>query len=112
MCTARDAQHRHALVVPEPRQELGRDEEVLAVVLAAGNLDHAVVDHAFVAGVHALVDLIDYSEWRLRAALEREEEEGCCYGAFAAGLACSGKADESLLWPVVDKREGVSDSSV
>lgn len=103
MRATRHAQHRHALVVPETRQELGCDEEVLTVVLATGNLDHAVVDHALVAGIHALVDLIDYAERRLRAALEREEEECSCYSALASGLACSSKANEPLLWPGVDK---------
>lgn len=61
-----DAQDAHLGVVPQASQQLGRDEEVLACVLAAGNLDHALVDHAFVARIHALVNFVDDTERGLR----------------------------------------------
>lgn len=87
MLTTRDAQDAHLGIVPQAREELGRDEEVLAGVLAAGNLDHALVDHALVAGVHALVDLVDDAEGGLGHGLEGHEVEDGGDGAFAAGLA-------------------------
>lgn len=65
----------------------GRDEEILARVFAAGDFHHALVDHALVARVHALVDLVDDAEGRLRQGLERHEIEDGRDGSFAAGLA-------------------------
>ena len=66
MLATSNTQDAHLGVVPEASQQLGRDEEVLARVLAAGNLDHALVDHAFVPRVHALVDFVDDAERGLR----------------------------------------------
>ena len=43
-------------------KQLGRDEEVLAAVGLAGDVDERVVDGTFGAGVHALVDLINEGE--------------------------------------------------
>ncbi len=70
-----DAEDAHALVVAQAGEQLGRDEEVLARVLAAGDLDHALVHHALVARVHALVDLVDDAERRLRHRLQRHQVE-------------------------------------
>lgn len=84
---AGDAQHPHLGIVPQAREQLGCDEEVLARVLAAGNLNHALVDHALVAGVHALVDLVDDAEGGLGHGLEGHEEEDGGDGALATGLA-------------------------
>lgn len=66
-----DAEDAHAGVVAEAGEEFGGDEEVLAGVLAAGDLDHALVHHALVARVHALVDLVHHPERRLRHRLQR-----------------------------------------
>lgn len=60
--SAGNAQNLHTPVISEGCQEFGRDEEILAGVLIAGDLDHAFVDHPLVAGIHALVDLVNYSE--------------------------------------------------
>ena len=87
MLPAGNTQHPHLRIVLEPREQLGRDEEVLARVLAAGDLDHALVDHALVARVHALVDLVDDAEGRLGHGLEGHEVEDGGDGALAAGLA-------------------------
>lgn len=95
---AGDAKHPHLGIVPQTREQLGRDEEVLARVLAAGNLDHALVDHAFVAGVHALVDFVDDAEGRLGHGLEGHEEEDGGDGALAAGLAMSVELLEGFVF--------------
>lgn len=62
MLSARNAEHPHLGIVAQACKQLGGDEEVLAGVLPAGNLNHALVDHAFVARVHTLVDLVDHAE--------------------------------------------------
>lgn len=87
MFAAGDAQDAHLGVVAEAREELGRDEEVLRRVLAARNLDHALVHHALVAGVHALVDLVDDAEGGLGHGLQGHEVEDGRDGALAARLA-------------------------
>jgi hypothetical protein len=66
-------------------------------VLATGNLDHALVYHALVAGVHALVNLVDDAEGRLGEGLEGHEEEDGGNGAFAAGLAVGVELLEFLV---------------
>ena len=58
-----------------------------AVKNAAGDADHAFVDEAFVAGIHALVDFVDDAEGRAGEGLQGHEVEDCADGAFAAGLA-------------------------
>lgn len=83
----RDAQDLHALVVPQAGEQLRRDEEVLRRVLVASDLDHALVHHALVARVHALIYLVDHAEGSLSHRLERHEVEDGGYGALAAGLA-------------------------
>ena len=87
MLAAGDTQDLHALVVPQAGEQLGCDKEVLRRVLVARDLDHALMHHALVARVHALVDLVDDAEWRLRHGLERHEVENGGHGALAAGLA-------------------------
>jgi len=57
-----DDMHLHLLVVLETRQKFGGDEEVLTRVLLACNVHHALVYHAFVAGIHTLVDFVDDAE--------------------------------------------------
>lgn len=82
-----NTKHPHLGIIPQIRKQLRRDEEVLASMLATSNLHHALVDHAFVAGVHSLVDFVDDAEGRLGHGLEGHEEEDCGDGALAAGLA-------------------------
>lgn len=65
----RDDERPHPTMVLEAWKELGRDEEVLARVLVARDLDHATVHHALVPRVHALVDLVDDAERGLRHGL-------------------------------------------
>lgn len=69
-------------------------------MLAAGNLDHAFVDHALVAGVHALVDLVDDAEGGLGHGLEGHEEEDGGDGALAAGLAMSVELLEGFVFSI------------
>lgn len=97
MLAAGDAQDAHLGVVAQAREQLGRDEEVLARVLAAGNLHHALVHHALVARVHALVDLVDDAEGRLGHGLKRHEVEDGRHGALAAGLAVRCELLESFV---------------
>jgi hypothetical protein len=97
---AGDAKHPHLGIVPQACEQLGRDEEVLARVLATSNFDHTFVDHAFVAGVHALVDLVDDTEGRLGHGLEGHEEEYGGDGAFATGLAMSIELLEGLVFSI------------
>jgi hypothetical protein len=52
----------HSLIIPQACQQLGRDEEILAGVLLAGNFNHAFMNHTLVAGIHSLIDFIDNSE--------------------------------------------------
>lgn len=71
-----DAEDLHALVIEKVGQQLGRDEEVLARVGLAGDVDERVVHRALGAGVHALVDLVDEREGRacvLRQAHEVQD---------------------------------------
>lgn len=83
---ALDTQHLHPAIIPQAREELRRDEEVLARVLAARDLHHALVHHALVARVHALVDLVDDAERCAREGLQGHEVEDGGDGALAAGL--------------------------
>lgn len=76
----------HLGVKLEARQKLRGDEEVLARARLAGDVDHALVDHAFVAGVHALVDFVDDAEGGAREVLQGHEVEDGGDGALAAGL--------------------------
>lgn len=94
-----DAEDAHALVVAQAGEQLGRDEEVLRRVLAAGDLDHALVHHALVARVHALVDLVDDAERRLRHRLQRHQVEDGRHGALAARLAVLVQLLERLVLP-------------
>ena len=59
----------HLGVELEACQELGCNEEVLTCALLAGNVHHALMDHAFIARVHALVDLVDDAEGGLGKVL-------------------------------------------
>lgn len=52
----------------------------------AGDVNHAGVDHALVARVHALVDLVDDAERRTCEGLQRHEVEDCGHSPLAAGL--------------------------
>lgn len=101
MLTTRDAQDAHLRIVTQAREELGGDEEVLAGVLATGDLDHALVHHALVAGVHTLVDLVDDAEWRLGHGLESHEVEDGGDGAFAAGLTVGVQLLKSLIFTMI-----------
>jgi hypothetical protein len=95
---AGDAENTHLGVVTEAGEEFGCDEEVLAGVLATGNLDHAFVNHALVARVHALVDLVDDAEGGLGHGLEGHEVEDGGDGAFATGLAMGGELLERFVF--------------
>ena len=96
-----NAEDAHALVVAEAREQLGGDEEVLRRVLAAGDLDHALVHHALVARVHALVDLVDDAEGRLRHRLQRHQVEDGGHSALAARLPVLVELLECLVLSVV-----------
>lgn len=65
----RNTQDLHMSIIPQSRQQLRRDEEILARMLLTRDLDHAFVDHALVARVHALVDFVDDAEGRPREGL-------------------------------------------
>lgn len=95
------AEDAHALVVAETREQLGGDEEVLRGVLAAGDLDHTLVHHALVARVHALVDLVDDAERRLRHALQRHQVEDGRHGPLPARLPVLVELLERLVLSVV-----------
>ena len=99
MFSTGDAEHAHALVVIEAREELGGDEEVLAGMFAAGDLDHAVMDHALVARIHTLVDLIYDAERCLCHRLERHEVEDGGDCTLATGLAVLVELLEGLIFP-------------
>jgi len=79
--------HRHLLVKFEAGEEFGCHEKVLACPFLTCDIDHALVHHALIARIHALIDLVDDAEGRLREVLERHEVEYCRDGALAAGLA-------------------------
>jgi hypothetical protein len=53
-----DDEHRHILVIGQVGKKLGRDEEVLAAVFSAGNLDKFVVNSTFILDIHALKKLV------------------------------------------------------
>jgi hypothetical protein len=54
----------HTRVILQTSEQLRGDQEILARVFVASNLDHAFVDHAFITWIHALIDLIDNTERR------------------------------------------------
>lgn len=108
--TAGDTQHPHPPLIREVVQQFRRDEEVLTaapalpiimllivridtvvvmgkVGFAARDANHAFVNEAFVAGIHALIDLVDDAEGGFGEGLQGHEVEDCGDGAFAAGLA-------------------------
>lgn len=87
MFTAINDVNGHLGVELQARQELRCDQEVLAGALLAGDVDHALVHHALVTRVHALVDFVDNAEGCLGEILECHEVEDCRYGALAARLA-------------------------
>lgn len=72
---ARDAQNTHPFVIRESRQQLGRNEEILACVLVAGDFDHATMHHTLISRIHTLVDFVNDAEGGLRHGLEGHEEE-------------------------------------
>ncbi len=86
MLATGNAQHAHPTIIFEAVQQLGRDEEVLRSMFLAGDVDHAGVNHALVARVHALVDLVDDAEGGPRQGLQSHEVEDCRHGPLAAGL--------------------------
>ena len=86
MLTTCNAEDLHSLVVSKTGQQLGRDEEVLACMLLASNLNHAFVNHSLVARVHALIDLVDDTERSSCHGLEGHEIEDGGDGTFAARL--------------------------
>lgn len=69
MLTRVDDMNFHFRVELEACQELGCNEEVLTCALLAGNVYHALMHHAFIARVHALVDLVDNAEGGLGKVL-------------------------------------------
>lgn len=95
--TTGDAQDSHAFIIPQTGQELGRDQEVLTRVFAAGDLNHALVDHTLVARVHALVDLVHDAERGLCHRLQRHEVEDSGYSTLATGLAVLVQLYECLV---------------
>jgi hypothetical protein len=84
--TTCNAQDFHSLVIPKTCKQLWGDEEVLACVLLASNLNHAFVNHPLVARVHALIDLIDNTERSSSHRLQGHEVENGRDGTFAARL--------------------------
>lgn len=62
-------------MILEPVEQLWRDEEVLARMLAAGNVHHTFVYHPLVAWIHALIDLVYHPEGRSSQGLQRHEVE-------------------------------------
>ena len=87
MLTTRDTMSLHLGMKLQITQKLRRNEEVLARVFLTGDIDHALVHHALVARVHALVDFVDDAEGRAREVLQRHEVEDGRDGALAARLA-------------------------
>jgi len=92
-----NAEHTHALVITQPCQELGRDQEVLRCVLSARDLDHTFVNHTLVARVHTLVDLINDSERCLGHGLQCHQIEDGRHRAFAARLSMLVKLLQGLI---------------
>lgn len=67
--------NHHPLMIFQAWKELWRNQEVLAGVLTARDVHHALVDHSFVARIHTLIDLVDDSERCARKGLECHEVE-------------------------------------
>ena len=57
-----NTQDLHPPIVPQASEQLRRDEEILRSVFLASNFHHTLMNHSFVARVHALIDLIDDTE--------------------------------------------------
>ena len=70
----------------------------------ARDADHSFVDEAFVAGIHALVDLVDDAEGGASQGLQGHEVEDCADGAFAAGLAVRVEGCQGFRFSVVEGR--------
>ena len=93
-----NTQNAHLWIVAQAGEEFGCDEEVLACVLTAGDLDHALVDHALVARIHTLIDLVYNAERRLRHRLESHQVENSRDRTLAAGLAVRGELLKSFIF--------------
>jgi hypothetical protein len=86
MLTTCNAQDFHSLVVSKTCEQLWGNEEVLACMLLASNLDHTFVNHTLIAGIHSLIDLIYNTERSLSHRLKRHEVEDRRDRSFATGL--------------------------
>lgn len=71
MLAARYTVNFHLRVELEIIEQFRRDQEVLAGTLAAGDINHTLMYHPFIARVHALVDFIYDTEGRSRKVLKR-----------------------------------------
>lgn len=101
MRTTRNAQDPHAPIVSQAREQLRRDEEVLARILLARDFHHAFVHQTLVAGIHALVDLVDDAEGCAGERLQGHEVEDGGDGTFAAGLTVGVEELEGFVFSVI-----------
>lgn len=82
----RNAENAHPRIISQAGQEFRSDEEVLTRMLFAGDINHALVNHTFVSGIHSLIDFVDDPEWSLSHALKGHQEENGRNGSFTTGL--------------------------
>lgn len=78
-------------------------------MFSAGNLHHALMHHALVARVHALVDLVDDTEGRLGHGLQGHEVENGGDGSLATGLPVGVELLQLLVFPVTKVSVGRQD---
>lgn len=60
------AEDLHSPVIMQVGKQLGCDEEILAALVLACDIDELIVDDSFSPGIHALIDLIHEGEWGAR----------------------------------------------
>jgi len=100
MLSARDAVHFHSRIVSETGEELWRNQEVLTSVLFASDIDHALMNHTLVSGVHSLVDLVHNTEGGACKRLEGHEVEDGRYRPLTTRLAMFIEDLQSLAFPM------------
>lgn len=87
MLSASDTMDLHPLVVPKVGEKFRGDEEVLTSMFFASDLDHSLVHHTLVAGIHALVDFVDDTERCPREGLKGHKIEDRRHRSLAARLS-------------------------
>jgi len=90
----------HQFVIAKPCEEFRCDEKVLTCVFVASDFNHTFMNHTLVSRIHALVDLVDDAEWRLRKRLERHQIKYSGDRSLTTGLTVLVENLETFALPI------------